>query len=223
MSRTFLVTRRLAAVPLVLVLAHCQPKSLEDQVAALPELPTEIAATLDPDTLATKVVSGIGPPETTTGEVLEPCCSSTETRRLEVRFRYIKCSSLDHVVDLGQLVLSQERRGTAKLETYKLTELQGRTIPLALCRVSNGPWNAILTEQRGCNSKTVRNLFIAAFDDTVLFTWVGTQSPPANVAVVACRTESVVGSPCGLKGCDCPSTVCPAGDPCSCPLQLPAG
>lgn len=210
------MTRRLAAIPLVLVLAHCQPRSVEDQVAALPELPAEIAATLDPNTLATKVVSGIGPQETT-GEVLEPCCSNTETRRLEVRFRYIKCSALDHVVDLGQLVLSQEP------ELHKLTQLQGREVPLALCRSSNGPWNAILTEQRGCNSPAIRNLIIAAFDDTVVFTWVGAQSPPANVQVLACRKVSVMGSRCGLEGCQCPSMACPDSDPCTCPLELPTG
>ncbi len=204
------------------MLVHCRPKSVEDQVAALPELPPELAATLDPKTLATKVVS-VSTPETPTGEILAPCCSTTETRSLQVRFRYIKCGPLDHVVDLEDGVLSQERRGSAKPQLYRLTRLPGLEIPLAFCRSSDGPWNAILTEYRGCNSPASRTLIIAAFGDAKAFTWVGTQTPPANVAVLACRRESTVESPCGGSSCQCSTTTCPADDPCECPLELPTG
>ena len=229
MSKTFLVARRLAVVPLVLVLVHCRPKSVEDQVAALPELPPDLAATLDPKTLATKVVAGPVGPVTRTGESLAPCCSSSETRSLKVRFRYIKCGPPDHLFDLDQAVLSQERRGSgepakpAGPELYKLSRLPGLQIPLHFCRVSDGPWNAILTASDGCNTQPIRTLFIAAFGDIVSFTWVGTASPPANVQVLACRQDSFTQAPCGdQQGCDCSSSTCPPDQPCPCALELPS-
>ncbi|MGH9361148.1 MAG: hypothetical protein ACRD2T_04470 [Thermoanaerobaculia bacterium] len=225
MSRMFLVVRCLAVVLLVLVLAHCRPKSIEDQVAALPELPPEIAATLDPDTMATKVVSGVGPPETATGAILVPCCSSTETRQLKVRFRYTKCGPLADLFDLEFVVLTQGRAGSAKPEMHKLTEFRGRTLPFPhLCRSSDGPWNAILTEKRGCANPTPsRSLAISAFGDVISFTWGGPQSPPANVQVVACRKESFIRLLCpgSISTCDCSSSSCSAGQDCPCPLELP--
>jgi len=224
MSKTFLVVRCLAVVLLVLLLAHCQPKSAEDQVAALPELSSEIAATLDAETLATRVVPGSDPPETTTGPILVPCCSSTETRQLKVRFRYTKCGPLADVVDLEGLVLTQDRARSAKPQMHRLTEFRGRQLAFPhLCRSSDGPWDAFLTEKRGCANPTpVRSLGISAFGDAILFTWGGPQSPPANVQVVACRQESFLRLPCGSLGtCECLSSSCSDGQECPCPLELP--
>ncbi|HEX5759338.1 MAG TPA: hypothetical protein VF121_09100 [Thermoanaerobaculia bacterium] len=213
--------RHLAAVPfLLLFLAHCRPESVEDRVAKLPELPPEIAATLDPERLATKVASGAEPPETPPKALLLPCCSSKETRRLKVRFRYTKCSLPAHFFDL---VLTQDGSGSARPQMHKLTELRGRNLALThFCRSSDGPWDAVLTETRACSPPAPsRTLVISAFGDAVLFAWGGPQSPPANVQVVACREESDIRSPCGISGCTCSSTTCAAGQECPCSLELP--
>lgn len=227
MSRTFLIVRCLAVVLLVLPLAHCRPKSVEDQVAALPELPPEIAATLDPDTMGTKIVSGVGPPETATAALLVPCCSSTETRKLKVRFRHTKCGPPGDflVTAFGELVLTQDRPGTPKPTLHRLTELRGQQLArVNICFTSDGPWNAVLTENRGCKSPApIRDLTISAFGDAIHFRWGGPQSPPANVQVVACRAESFNRFLCpgALSTCDCLSESCQVGADCPCPLELP--
>lgn len=222
MSKTFLVVRCLAVVPMVLLLAHCQPKSAEDQVAALPELPPEIAATLDPDTMGTRIVSEPPPPEPT-GPVLLPCCSITETRQLKVRFRYTKCGPPLELFDPEGAVLTQDRARSAKPEMHRLTAFQGRQLEFRhLCRSSDGPWNAILMEKRGCTNPTPnRTLAISAFGDVILRTWGGPQNPPADVQVVACREESDIRAPCGISGCDCQSSSCSDGQECPCALELP--
>lgn len=229
MKTRFLLARFLAAVPLLLFLSGCQPKSLEERVASLPELPAEIADTLDAETLATKTVAETKPPETTPALIAAgPCCSISETRRLKVRFPFTKCGSPFDLFDLGGLVLTQGDRpaGAKPPELHRLTELRGRRLArLNLCVSSQGPWNAVLKENRACSPFTpVRTLTISALGDIIVFTWSGFQSPPANVQVVSCRTEGIIRTFCGeLSTCDCSSAPCTVEAECQCPLQLPSG
>jgi hypothetical protein len=213
--------RRLAAVPLLLLLlVSCRKESAEEWVAKLPELPPEIAATLNPETLATRVVRQIEPPEAPPKALLAPCCSSTEVRRLKVRFRYTKCVLPAHFFDL---VLTLDGSGSVKPQMHKLSGLRGRRLTLTrFCQTSDGPWDAVLTETRACSPVTPRRtLVISALGDAVHFEWGGSQNPPANIQVLECREESDIRSPCGISGCDCPSTTCSAGQQCPCPLELP--
>jgi len=229
MKTRFLFARRLAAIPLFLFLSGCQPKSIEERVASLPELPPAIADTLDPETLATKTVSELRPSDKVPAPVAAgPCCSISETRRLKVMFPYTKCGAPFDFFDLGELVLSQDRPAGAKPpELHRLTTFRGRQLTrVNLCFSSQGPWNAVFKENRACSPFTpVRTLTISAFGDAIPFTWSGFQSPPANVQVVGCRTEGILRGFCpnALSTCECPSAPCTVEASCQCPLQLPSG
>ena len=226
MSTRFLRARRLAAVPMLLILSGCQPKSPEDRVAALPELPPEIAATLDPETMATRIVSQRGRPETAPLVVPIPCCTLSETRRLTVRFRYTKCTR-----PLGDFdpegVLTQDRPAGAEPALHRLTELRGRKLsPIQICFTRSGPWNAVFNELRACSPPVPnRTLTISALGDAVHFEWGGPQPAPANVQVLTCRTEGIVRDLCpgASLECICRNAPCTAPADCSCPLALPSG
>ena len=221
-------TCALAAVPLALFLAHCRPKSVEDRIAALPELPAEIADTLDPETLATRIVANPSLPATATAPAAAPipCCTVSEKRHLTVRFRYTKCTAPVGDFD-PEGVLTEGGLGGARPTLHRLTELRGRTLsPVRFCFTRSGPWNAVFTELRACSPATPhRTLAIAALGDVVHYEWAGLQPAPANVLVLSCRTEGIERSLCpgASLDCKCLSAPCTAPAACSCPLELPSG
>lgn len=231
MSQTRLVASRSAFLSVVLLFAACQPKSLEERVSVLPELPAELVETLDPVSLTTRApVLDFTAPEWVVDAALCGCCSLEEIRRLQVTFPYTKCGSPADIlaVDLSDFVATQRRRGGGAPDAgpgqYKLTALHGEALARPnICFSSNGPWDALLRLSRGCSPCTpFFSLTFSAFGDAVHFAWTGPQSPPANVQVVQCNSLGKFAAPCnGLSDCECQSSPCqqPAG--CPCPLELP--
>ena len=106
MRRTSVVALTCAAL-FLLLFANCRKPGIEDFAANLAELPKDLDATLDPKTLATKVSTSYPQPEKATGTALAPCCGSTDTKSLKVRFTYTKCGPLRDflVAKFGDLLL----------------------------------------------------------------------------------------------------------------------
>jgi hypothetical protein len=206
-----------------IVFSGCRQRTADDYVERLPDLPANLAATLDPVTLATKTAGTIPPPEKASGPFLAPCCSITDEKSLKVNYPYTKCGPLrDFIVaPLGDTALFRSNPETTKV--YKLRELSGkRLLDLHVCVTSQGPWNATLVETRSCTNYTPRQtLTINAYGDLVQFVWNGgVQGHPAEVQLVSCRLVATTRFPCGgLSTCDCSSSVCQASAPCECNLQ----
>jgi hypothetical protein len=218
-------------VPFLALLSSCRQPSVEQRVERLPDLPQELAATLDSTALSTKTVVQFSEPQKlpeTTPAAAAPCCSSNETRSLKVNFPYTKCGPFPDLisVDLRDLVLYQGDSGGGGGDApkmYKLREIQGRALPrLHICVSGNGPWDAMLTENRACSPYTpVYTLAISAFGDAVVFNWSGSQTPPSNVQIVSCNTLGVVRTPCGISNCQCVSSSCQPPSNCDCGTQWP--
>jgi hypothetical protein len=217
----------------VLLSSGCRQRNLETFVATLPELPQDIAATLDPRTSATRLPALQPPPEKPARVVLAACCGSTDTKTLKVNFTYTKCGPLRDfiLVPLGDLVSVEARtvggpgKGTAADGTrvFRKGELnRGSVLDTIVCITSSGPWNATLIEERYCNGYSPRDtLLINAWGDALSFVWNGGPSNhPTNVGLVSCREVGLVRYRCGgLSTCPCDSAPCPADQPCDCGLQ----
>jgi hypothetical protein len=231
MKNTLRIACRPAAVLcllFLLFLSGCRPRNVDEYVAELPELPPDVAATLDANTLTTPTGTEFKSPEPLpVPPVAAPCCSSSETRRLKVNFPYTKCGSPGDIFgaqfDLASAALKRSDSSDAKPKLYKLAEFRGKTLPrINICISSQGPWDAVLTETRACSPYTpVYSLTFSAFGDAVVFNWTGSQSPPANVQVVSCRTLGTIRTPCGISSCTCTSEPCTVDASCQCSLELP--
>jgi len=228
MRRPLLRRCLIAVVPFLALLWACRQPSLEERVERLPELPPDIAGTLDSTTLATRTALQFSEPQklpATTPVAAAPCCSSNETRSLKVNFPYTKCGPFHDLisVDLYDLVLSQGDSGGSAPKMYKLREIQGRALSrLHICTSSDGPWDATLTEVRACSPYTpVRTLVISALGDAVVFNWSGSQPPPANVQIVSCQTLGITKIPCGISNCECLSSACQPPASCDCGTEWP--
>ena len=173
-----------------------------------------------------------------TAEVLPmaPCCDIKRTKSLRVTFPYTKCGPLrDFIVapiadsvflDGGHATGQGVAKGPepARFKAYKLNKLKGGNIlDQPVCVTSQGPWNATLIERRACSNYTPHNsLLIDAFGDLLSFEWNGgVELHPPNVGLVSCRRVATTRFLCpgSLSTCDCPSTFCPATDPCDCGLE----
>ncbi len=215
----------------LLLFGGCRQPSINDYAEKLPDLPSSLAATLDPKTLATRVSSSFPPPQKEPGPFLAPCCGSRDTKSLKVRFSYTKCGPLRDLImaDIGKFVLFNPGQGGGQgggqttVKAYRLRELNRKTvIETTVCMTSDGPWDATLIEDRNCNGYTpYQTLLITAFGDPVLFVWSGgTQNHPPGIGLVSCREIALVKFPCGgLSDCQCDSVTCPAEQPCQCTLQ----
>jgi hypothetical protein len=205
---------------LAATLLGCRPQSAEDYAERLPDLPSDLAATLDPATMATRIPASFPPPVKAPAP-LAPCCGSTDRKTLRVTFKYTKCGRLrDFIVaPLADAILF--RSGPETTQAYRLRKLNGTAFDQHICVTSKGPWNATLTEQRNCVGYTpVQNLMITAYGDPVLFVWNGSVADhPPEVGLVSCRQVDKTQFQCGgLSDCSCPSSSCPASQPCACTL-----
>ena len=232
-KKTSVVVLTCAALSLLL-LASCKKPGIEDFAAKLAELPKDLDATLDPKTLATKVSTSYPQPEKEPGTAAAPCCGSTDTKSVKVKYTYTKCGPLrDFIVaKFGDLVFVElERRGAggqgavpSGVKAYRRGELNRTSVlDTIVCFTSDGPWNATLIENRHCVGYTPQDtLIISAFGDVVSFVWNGgpANHPPA-VQLVSCRRVGVTRFPCGgLSDCSCVSDPpCPADQPCDCGFQ----
>lgn len=215
----------------LLVLSNCRRSGIEDYVARLPDLPQDIAATLDPKTMATKISTTYLPPEK---ELVAhaPCCGSTNTSYLKVNFTYTQCGPLrDFIVaPVGAFLLSADsgQRGGGQpavphFKVYKRRRVGIKTaFDQIVCMTSRGPWNATLVENRHCGDYTPQHtLTINAYGDVVSRTWNGgVENHPADVQLVSCRQIATTRISCGgLSGCQCPSSFCPTDQSCDCNLE----
>lgn len=214
------------AVCLALCLGSCKNQPApQNQVENLPELPSELASTLDPDTLATKPAPNPSPPAKPPNVILAPCCSSTETKTLQVKFTYTKCV----FPQLELLALSSgpsvsdpaKNQGTRAVRSFKLTSLNGKRLTLRFCNTSDGPWNATFIEERKCSPPTPQDtLVINAFDDQIVFQWSGgTENHPPSVSLVSCKEIGAIRTNCGISNCDCTGSTCQPNQACPCTLQ----
>lgn len=223
----------LAGAGLCLVfLGSCRPQpNVKDYVEGLPELPQEIAASLDPKTLATRVSVTLPPPVTEPGTASVPCCGSKDLKSLKVKYSYTKCGLLRDFIlaPIGNLLLS-ERGGpggeaggqTGDFKAYKLSEFNRRPVlDQTICVTSQGPWNATLYADKSCSNSaaTVQTLVIDAFGNLVQFMWVGgVELHPPDVKLVSCRAVFTHEFPCdGLSTCPCGfHHTCAEDQPCDC-------
>ena len=99
------------AVALCAALSGACDQSVGD-VESLPDLPPEIAATLDPATMATKTVFPIPAPLEASAATSAPCCSITNRKSLKVNFPHTKCGPLkDFIVgNIGDRVLYRSKQ-----------------------------------------------------------------------------------------------------------------
>ena len=225
-----------ASILCLATFSGCDKQSLSKQYERLPELPLEIAGTLDAKRMATKIPVSDPTPIKDPTITTAPCCSITDRMELQVRYPYTKCGPLrdfifapmaDRIVMLGRTSLSSnapeaQAPNIADLKAFKLTTFQSRPVlDQHVCVTSSGPWKATLTIERRCNGYAPFNtLVIDAFGDPVLLGWSGgTANHPPAVQLVSCRELSTSGSQCGgLSNCECPSSTCPATSPCNCTL-----
>lgn len=215
------------AVCLALCLGSCKDKPApHNEVENLPELPSELASTLDPDTMATRKPAHTPSPAKPPNVILAPCCSSTETKTLQVKFTYTKCRlpQLELLrLSGGQSVPDPAKdQGNRAVKTFKLTTLNNRRLnELLFCTTSEGPWNATFIEERKCSPLTpLDTLVINAFDDQVVFQWAGgTENHPPSVSLISCKEVGTTRANCGISNCDCSGFTCQPNQACPCTLQ----
>jgi hypothetical protein len=210
-----------AVVAAALMTGGCRRDSAEAYVDRLPDLPPDLAASLDPATLATRVPASFPSPEKLPTAV-KPCCDITNTKSLRVTLRHTKCGPLrDFIVaPLGDSVLFRSNPGTTQI--HRLRALGATVFDQTVCFTSDGPWNATLVERRNCAGYApVQTLTINAFGEIVTFMWNGgVEGHPAQVGLVSCRLDSDTQIECpGLSECQCLSSTCSPPDPCACNLQ----
>lgn len=236
MKKSFLALGLISSLFLGLLFPACQKNSLEDQFSKLPELTEDIAATLDTATMATAGRYSFVERKLEPAIALAPCCSSSDRKALKVNFSYTRCVPLRDllIAPIQDLVFTEASRGGRTTTTQtasqaanrfkysKLSKLGTKTIlDQIVCVTSEGPWDAILIEDRACSPYTpYHTLTISAFDNLVVFEWNGgIELHPTNVGLVSCRQIGVIKSLCsGLSTCSCLSTICPENEPCDCNL-----
>ena len=214
----------------------CDKKTITQQYEKLPELPAELAATLDPKTKSTKIPVFDPTPVEDPGVAAAPCCSSTDWMEVQVRYPHTKCGPLrDFIVPPLSGVVSTAMRASVAanagpgqsgtvgdIRAFKLSTFQGQTVlDQHVCFNSSGPWSATLSIERRCvGYQPINSLAINAFGDLVLLTWPdGPQNRPPQLQSVSCRLLSISRSQCGrLSSCDCTSSTCKPPDPCNCNL-----
>ena len=180
----------------------------------LPDLPADIAATLDPNTMATKIPPSNLSPTRQFSAAAGPCCDTTDRKQLKVKFSYTKCGPRrDFIVER-----------TPAVKAFKLRSFNGNTfLDQQVCFSSEGPWNAIFLEERRCDLglPLQDSLFISAFGDLVAFVWTGgTANHPPEVQLVNCRNKDTTNFKCDKRSdCICQNFSCPADQPCACTLE----
>jgi len=210
---------------LALCLGGCQPKATnQNEIENLPEMPPDLAATLDPNTMATKTPAANPAPVTSPTVTLAPCCSSTQTNTMQVTFTYTKCVPRFQLTPLTKALLANPEagQGSPAVRTFKLTSLSTKVLAdFFVCTTSSGPWNATFIEKRNCSPLTPEDtLVVNAFDDQILFQWVGgTPNHPQSVGVVSCNNVGTTKANCGISTCDCSNFSCPQNQTCPCSLQ----
>lgn len=211
-------------------MGSCDKNSTANEYDRLSELPPDLAASLDPDTMATKTTEPIPEPVQSPSVAAAPCCSISQRMSLKVRFPYTKCGPLrDFIVaPIGDLKTSAARSLEQSdvhpdFRVFKLTQFNGNAVlDQVICVTGDGPWDATLTEDRKCNSYSpLRTLIISPYGNLVTFSWYsGTGTHPSSVILLSCRLTNTLKSPCsGLSNCDCRSSACPANETCDCGLQ----
>jgi len=221
----------------IFLLGSCRQKPAAIDVESLPELPQDVAATLDPKTMATKTPALGNIPVKAPGVLFAPCCSSTHTRTMQVSYSYTKCVPLRIAIagPFPQLVLANPggsptpsggaatpSPGQPSVKAFKLTSFKSKALSEKLfCTTSQGPWNATFIEERHCSPVTPQDtLIINAFGDQVIMQWAGgTPSHPASVQVVSCRDIGETQANCGISNCACQNSSCPETQPCPCNLE----
>lgn len=213
---------------ILLLFNSCQHTNIENQIEQLPELPAELAATLDSNTLATKVKGNANPcKEESKNPLLAPCCSRTNYKSLKVLFSYTKCAPLRDFImvpfdDLS--IATTAARDEARQEKnppqiYKYGKKASIGFDQIVCITREGPWEALLIEDQPCAGYFIRHqLIINAFGDQIVYSWChGLENHPPEVQLVSCRYLYTLKSSCGvLSNCDCFSDFCPPEDPCNC-------
>ncbi len=234
-SRTCIASQVWVAAAVAVVLAGCQKPSLEDRLEKLPTLPPEIAATLDPKTNATKLPAAPPVPVRDPSAQAAPCCGSRDARALKVRVPLTKCGRfkdfmLAPITDLvmaapapgGGAAPGGAAAGASDVRAYKLTTVNHASVfDTIICMTSDGPWDALFTEERNCNGyMPIDSLVISGWAGLVSYVWNGgVSNHPPEVHPVSCREIGVSRFPCGgPSSCQCQSSSCPAGQECNCAL-----
>jgi len=201
-----------ACVVGLVIFGACQQKSApQNEVENLPDLPPDLAATLDPNTMATKTPAVNPSPAKQPDVLFAPCCASTETKTLKVNYSYTKC---------GPFIDFTAAPFEPSVKAFKLKSFNGKALK-QICLTSQGPWNATFIEERKCSPVTPQDtLVINAFGDQIIFQWSGgTPNHPPSVQLVSCREVGTISTRCGISTCDCQSSSCPPTQPCTCNLQ----
>ncbi|MBL7805403.1 MAG: hypothetical protein JNL02_16810 [Saprospiraceae bacterium] len=224
---------------LVLLLsAGCKQDKLERQFEALPELPSELAATLDTHTLATNIPAFTSVNLNTSKQdkipelAAAPCCENTDYKALQVMLPYTKCAPLREflVVPLGDLSMATEGQRNKQgvqppsraVSLYKYKNKGGLSIlDRIVCVSSDGPWEASLVATTPCSPYiTLYSLTVSAFGDQFVYEWTGgLENHPAEIQLVSCRQLGNISLSCGISTCSCSSSHCPEEDPCTCTLN----
>ena len=245
-----ILTAAAVAVLLVILSSGCKgpgsgaaaDAALADRLEKLPQLPPDLAATLDPKTNATKTTGGPPEPEKLTAPLpMAPCCSIKDQKQLQVRVKLTKCGPLKDLVlaDLSNLLLARAMTGgggggspvtpgggpagttetTGNVRFYKLEAVNRASVwETRICTSSEGPWDATFIEERHCNNYApVDSLYVTAFGEIRGFFWNGgVQNHPADVSVLSCNEIGTTRFQCGISNCDCTSSNCPPGQQCPC-------
>jgi hypothetical protein len=203
----------LATVICLLFVCGCRTSNPGDLAEGLPDLPPEIARTIDPKTMATKA------PLSSLSSILQPLgdtarcprCGSRSVDHLLVNYSYTRCGNYRDILrpPVSEVEFREER---ASLKRYKLKELNGRRFPdIQVCITSQGPWNAMLTENRSCSGSCAPtyDLTISALGNVISFYWAnGIDNHPPDVYPVSCRIVSRTRTQCGMSGQCCSPGEC---------------
>lgn len=223
MDRVFLPLLLLAALSACTTAPNDQTR-LKAVIEALPELAPEIADRIDTVRMAVRSPELAALPVDTGMPVaaMAPCCSSFETKRLQVLYETTWCEDpfADvRVKDLA-LVIYRGTGDSSVVRDSKLSTLGGRKLKRPFwCHTSSGPWEAELMRYHGCTGGPTYTMSISTPSGLlVLPSWAGGEEyKPAEVTVLACTLVSVIETRCpGLSTCTCISSVCQQD--CDCPL-----
>jgi hypothetical protein len=91
-----------------------------------------------------------------------------------------------------------------------------------VCMTSDGPWDAILEEDRNCNNYQPQDsLLVNGWGGLQAYYWNGgVSNHPTGIQLLSCRDIGLFRYSCGgLSGCPCDSSPCPADQPCPCNLS----
>lgn len=220
---------------LAMAFTACKKNNADAAYEALPELPDDLWSQLDTTNMTSANYEVIVLPvrDSMTGVALAPCCGIKREQSLQVTMPYIKCGPLHDfiVADFDDMVAYSARGDHSTADTtsrshstwYKLPKSRSsRILNQWVCVTSQGPWNAVLTENRACVGYTPHySLVVTPYGDIVLKQWTGgIANHPADIGLVSCRHLSTTQMPCGGPStCDCRSSTCKAPDPCNCGIE----